>query len=127
MFSEVRPLNWPSMIVLNMDDIMLGSGGPENSIENMVQEVDSGLKRGNFEVKEWVKTGDEKQVKFLSYLYHAKTDTFSVRPKVNWSPKKRGVRKSQDVTSMEELRDHTYNKLWTHKTECCQYPDGNPV
>ena len=66
-----------------MDDIMLGSDSPENSIENMVQEVDSGLKKGNFEVKEWVKTGDYKQIKFLSYLYHAKTETFSVCLKVN--------------------------------------------
>ena len=36
--------------------------------------------------------------------YHAETDTFSVRPRINWSPKKRGVRKSKDITNMEELQ-----------------------
>ena len=40
-------------------------------IENMIKEVDQGLKKGNFIVKEWVKTGDHSDTKCLSYTYHA--------------------------------------------------------
>jgi hypothetical protein len=81
-----------------MDDIMLGSDSPDDPIEKVVQEVDTGLNKGNFQVKEWVKTHDKKSIKFLSYTYHAQTDTFSVIPRINWSPKKRGVRKSGNRT-----------------------------
>ena len=70
----------------------------------MIKEVDQGLKKGNFVVKEWVKTGDHSDTKFLSYTYHALTDTFSARPKINWSPKKRGVRTSADCKSMAEVK-----------------------
>ena len=52
-------------------------------------------------------TGQEnKKIKFLSYTYHAESDTFTVRPKINWSPRKRGVRKTEDVKTIEELRNH---------------------
>ena len=55
-------------------------------------------------MKEWVKTGDRSDTKFLSYTYHALTDTFSARPKINWSPRKRGIRKSADCKSMVEVK-----------------------
>ena len=70
----------------------------------MIKEVDQGLKKGNFIVKEWVKTGDHSNTKCLFYKYHGLTDTFSVRPKINWSPKKRGIRKSADCKSMAEIK-----------------------
>ena len=66
-----------------MDDIMLPSNSPKENIKSMVTEVDSGLKKENFQVKEWTLTGEPgKKVKFLSYCYHAENDTFSVRPKI---------------------------------------------
>ena len=52
-------------------------------------------------------TGQEnKKIKFLSYIYQAESSTFTVRPKINWSPRKRGVRKTEDVKTIEELRNH---------------------
>ena len=79
---------------------MLGAAG---KVDNMIKECDKGLKKGSFVVKEWIKTNDDKDTKFLSYAYHTRTDTFSARPKLNWSPKKRGVRKHADCKSMAEV------------------------
>ena len=86
-----------------MDDLLIGA---DEDIEQKIKEVDSGLKQGNFIVKQWTKTGDPVDTKCLSYTYHAKTDKFSVRPKINWSPKKRGVRKSVDCKTYQEIMDH---------------------
>ena len=72
----------------------------------MIKEVDQGLKKGNIIVKEWVKTGDHSDTKCLSYTYHAETDKFSARPKINWSPKKRGVRRATDCKTYQEIVDH---------------------
>ena len=47
----------------------------------------------------------DKTVKTKSYNYNAKKNTFSVRPKVNWSVMKRGARKSPDVKNVEELQE----------------------
>ena len=85
-----------------MDDILLMG----DLVKMMTKEVDSGLSLANFNIPEWTVTGDKKQVKFLSYMYDASTDTFSVRPKVNWSPKKRGVRQAADVKTISELQQH---------------------
>ena len=43
-----------------MDDLMIGA---DENIEQKVKEVDTGLKKGNFIVKEWVKTGDHVDTK----------------------------------------------------------------
>ena len=55
-------------------------------------------------VKEWIKTHDDKDTKFLSYTYHAFSDKFSARPKINWAPKKRGTRRHADCKSMAEVK-----------------------
>ena len=57
-----------------MDDILLMG----DSVRMMTKEVDSGLSLANFNIPEWTVTGDKKQVKFLSYMYDAITDAFSV-------------------------------------------------
>ena len=73
-----------------MDDIMLPSYSLKDKIGNIVDKVDTGINKANFNVKEWVLTGEKKKkIKFLSYIYYSETDTFSVRPKINWSPLKR--------------------------------------
>ena len=67
-----------------MDDIMLPNYSLNDKITNMVKEVDTGLNKADFKVKEWVITGEKKKkIKFLSYIYFSETDTFSVRPKFN--------------------------------------------
>ena len=76
-----------------MDDILVASINKSNPVQKMVQEVDNALNKGHFQVKKWTKTGDKDQVKFFSYMYHPETDTFNVRPHVNWSPRKRGGQK----------------------------------
>ena len=86
-----------------MNDIMLALNSPTNNVKTMVEEVDGGLKKGNFQVKEWVLTG---QIRLLRYIYHAVNDTFTVRPKINSSHRKRGVRKTKDVKNIEELKSH---------------------
>ena len=48
----------------------------------------------------------KKRIQFLSYIYHAETDTFTVRPKINWSSHKRGVKKAEDVKNMDQLKEH---------------------
>ena len=48
---------------------MLPSNGPENNIKTMVDEVDGGLEKGNFQVKEWVLTGQESKKKCIPVLY----------------------------------------------------------
>ena len=88
-----------------MDDIMLPSN--KRNIKSLVKEVDNGLRKGDFGVKEWTISGQKnKNIKFLSYNYKSEEDKFTVRPKINWSPRKRGVRKAEDVTNMEELSHH---------------------
>ena len=72
----------------------------------MITEVDSALLKGNFGVKGWVRTGDKVSIKFLSYYYHAERDTFSVKPNVNWSPKRRGARLAPNVENVEDLKKH---------------------
>ena len=100
-----------------MDDIMLPSYSFKDKIANMVDEVDTGLNKANFNVKEWVLTGEKKKkIKFLSYIYYSETDTFSVRPKINLSPRKRGVRKAEDVKDMDQLKDHIKEFPLTKRT-----------
>ena len=91
---------------LCMDDVMLSSLDATRPIEKMITEVDSALLKGNFGVKGWVRTGDKISIKFLSYLYHAERDTFSVKANVNWSPKRRGARQAPNVENVEGLRQH---------------------
>ena len=69
--------------------------------------MDQGLKRAMLTVKGWVETFDKcPPVKFLSYMYHPEVDCFSVRPKVNWSKKRRGARTSPDVKTVDGLKKH---------------------
>ena len=58
----------------------------------------------------------DKTNKFLSYNYNAKKNTFSVRPKVNWSDMKRGARKSPDVKNVEELQEHLKENGMTRRS-----------
>ena len=100
-----------------MDDICLPLYDPAGDLSKMVEEVDTGLKNANFEVKEWAETGNTNiTVKFLSYSYNPMKNTFSVRPKINWSAKKRGARKSPDVTNVEELKQHIKNNGMTRRS-----------
>ena len=91
---------------LYMDDVLVVSIDKSNPVQKMVQEVDTALNKGNFQVKQWTKTGDTGQVKFFSYMYHPQFDTFNVRPPVNWSPRKRGARSAPDVKNIAELQEH---------------------
>ena len=97
-----------------MDDINLPTFRQDEDLDDMVSQVDLGLRRANFNVKDWTKTGDDCITKFLSYNYDAKKDMFSLRVKFNFSPKKRGVRCSPDIQSLEEfislVREHGLTK-----------------
>ena len=86
-----------------MDDLLLGA---DEDIDKKIKEVDSSLQQGDFIIKSWTKTGDPVDTKCLSYTYHAETDKFSLRPKINWSPKRRGVRKAADCKTYEEILEH---------------------
>ena len=50
--------------------------------------------------------GDTEVVKFLSYHYEAHTDTFYVKPVINWSPRHRGARKAPDITTHADLVEY---------------------
>ena len=87
-----------------MDDICLPLYDPAGDLSKMVEEVDTGLKNANFEVKEWAETGKtNKTVKFLSYSYNPMKDTFSVRPKIKWSAKKKGARNGMTRYSVSSI------------------------
>ena len=60
-----------------MDDISLPLYVPAGDLSKMVEEVDTGLKNANFEVKEWAETGKtNKTVKFLSYSYNPMKENY---------------------------------------------------
>ena len=88
-----------------MDDACVGARGAEN-LKVMVNDTDRGLKQANFVVKKWTKTYDQETIKFLSYNYIAQSDQFSLRIRLNYSPKKRGARTMPDFTSIDEMVEH---------------------
>ena len=105
-------MSWESQMALRenvyMDDIsLLLYKETEAGCENLVEDVNQGLEKGRLPVKGWIKSFDNSPpIKFLSYLYHPTTDSIQVRPKINWSPKKRGARISKNATNEEELKQH---------------------
>ena len=86
-----------------MDDANLPVFRIDGNLDEMVEQVDVGLRKANFNVKDWTKTGQDKKIKFLSYDYNALLDTFSLRVKCNFSPKKRGIRSSPNFESLESF------------------------
>ena len=91
-----------------MDDIsLLQYFDTPGGCDDLIKEVDQGLVRGSLPVKGWIQTGDiAPPTKFLSYNYLSGCDSIQVRPKVNWSKKRRGARISPNVTNDQELRQH---------------------
>ena len=90
-----------------MDDLLILEYFDSFSVDDLVKEVDGALKQKDLEVKSWTRTGDTVSgVKFLNYGYDPHTDMISLRPRVNWSPKRRGARIADDVKSMDELMEH---------------------
>ena len=98
-----------------MYDIMLASLDIKRPVDQMINQVDSALLKGNFGVKGWVKTGDKVSIKFLSYYYNAERDTFNVKPNIIWSPKRRGARTAQNVENVEDLKIHVQNYPLTRR------------
>ena len=90
-----------------MDDLQILSYDDEN-IDSLVSEVDIALKQRNLAVKEWVKIGSDRQkpVKYLNYGWHTKSDTIYLRPRINWSRRRRGAREAPDVQTREQLVGH---------------------
>ena len=72
-----------------MDDVSILNNDPDVPIADIVRTVDNALHKGSFTIKNWVCVGDNETVKFLSYYYEAHTDTFRVKPVINWSPRHR--------------------------------------
>ena len=90
-----------------MDDLLCLEYFDNLSVDDLMQEVDAALKKRDLEVKGWTKTGDNvPNIKFLNYGYDPYKDTISLRPRVNWSPKRRGARVTDDVKTVEELKRH---------------------
>ena len=90
-----------------MDDLQVMSY-ESIDISPLVSEVDSALKQRNLEVKEWIKAGSDQQkdVKYLNYGWMTSTDSIYLRPKINWSKKRRGAREAPDVQNREQLISH---------------------
>ena len=90
-----------------MDDLLCLEYFDNLSVDDLMQEVDAALSGRDLEVKGWTKTGDNVPgIKFLNYGYDPYKDTISLRPRVNWSPKRRGARVTDDVKTVEELKRH---------------------
>ena len=90
-----------------MDDLQVLSY-KEGEIDPLVSEVDAALKKRNLAVKEWIKIGREtnKEVKYLNYGWNTLSDCIYLRPRINWSRKRRGAREAPDVQTKEQLDHH---------------------
>merc|ERR1719317_69830 len=62
-------------------------------------------------------SGDKKaqDIKYLSYIYHPASDTFSCKVKVNFSKLRRGVREEKDIKDENELREYIERKGLTRR------------
>ena len=100
-----------------MDDIAILKYEDSNGgCSDLKEEVEAGLNKGRLPVKGWVKSFDKSPpIKYLSYLYHPETDSIQVRPRINWSKKKRGARVSKDVKTEAELVQHIKNNPVTKR------------
>ena len=90
-----------------MDDLQVLSYDKEN-IDPLVLEVDTALKKRNLAVKKWVKVGSvqNKETKYLNYGWDTMKDCLYLRPRINWSKKRRGAREAPDVQTREQLQTH---------------------
>ena len=77
-----------------MDDVSILNNDLDVPIQSIVRTVDGALAQGSFKINHWVCAGDTETVKFLSYHYEAHTNTFCVKPVINWTPRHRGARTS---------------------------------
>ena len=98
-----------------MDDVSILNNDPDVSIQSIVRTVDGALAQGSFKIKHWVCAGDTETVKFLSYHYEAHTDTFCVKPVINWSPRHRGARRAPDITTHADLVEYIASNLVTKR------------
>ena len=101
-----------------MDDIQVGSTGPEEDLDQLVEETEEALKKGNFFIKSWTKTGDDGPdggLKYLSYQYHPKNDKISLRFNFNISKKARGIRTSPDFNNLKEFEAQIKSKPLTKR------------
>ena len=89
-----------------MDDILIGADSMD-ILTNKIVDIDQGLKQGDLSVKEWIVTGqDTEPIKYLSYIYHPKTDEFSPRININWSKIKRGARSGPPLEKIEDIKGY---------------------
>ena len=90
-----------------MDDLQVLSY-EEGNIDPLVSEVDVALRKRNLAVKEWIKIGSEtkKEVKYLNYGWDTMSDSIYLRPRINWSRRRRGAREAPDVQTKEQLDHH---------------------
>ena len=95
------PVHWLRKYKIKQSSF--SAGGPNQVMIG----IDQGLVKGALSVKGSVQADDfAPPTKFLSYLYHTSSDSIQVRPKVNWSKKRRGARTSPDVRDVQGLRTH---------------------
>ena len=90
-----------------MDDLIVLSY-EEGNIGSLISEVDASLKQRNLTVKEWVQSGSNqhKETKYLNYGWTPLQASIVLRPRINWSKKRRGARESPDVKTKEQLEAH---------------------
>ena len=102
-----------------MDDIsLLDFGDPKTpQLSDMKKSTEMALGKGGFKLKQWTMSGDKKaqDIKYLSYIYHPPSDTFSCKVKVNFSKLRRGVREEKDIDDENELREYIEKKGLTRR------------
>ena len=102
-----------------MDDIsLLDFGDPKTpQLSDMKKSTEMALNKGGFKLKQWTMSGDKKaqDIKYLSYIYHPASDTFSCKVKVNFSKLRRGVREEKDIKDENELREYIERKGLTRR------------
>ena len=85
-------------------------------LEENKKMIESALLVRNLPLKGWVTSGDDTgRVKYLSYIYDPKTDTFSPNVKFNLSPIKRGAKTESDVKSPDMVEAHVERFPWTKR------------
>ena len=110
MFENSNP-DASSIIIENsyVDDILFSTANMSRA-DKIAKEIDSILREGGFSVKHWTVSGTKKpnqgsvnlqEEKVLGMIWEPEMDVFRFRAKLNFSPRVRNVRESEDLKCHE--------------------------
>ena len=89
-----------------MDDLLVLKHSKED-LENAIKEINTGFESRGLGLKSWTRIGDNvPTIKYLSYLYCPKSDTFKPKININYTKVKRGARSGRSLISAADLDEY---------------------